>query len=268
MRLFRRERLGSLLVVALVLLSLPAETEAEQPAVPAKYRKFFVQYIDRRSIPEKLLNLIGMTSSSVGRSFALIAGVDTYPNLPAQDRLLAPAAVDLQKLVRYLREDEYFDEIVVLRNDAVTDENFKYFLQAYFPGRLKKFTKSRFLFAYSGHGVEEGPRGYLLQASATSFEDKANAISLEVLRTLYQEIVDSAYQSLALINACHSGAFERRSFGPGPRSLMPREPGAHVITAGGSHELVWHDARIGAGSVFFEKLFAGLGGRADTQPVL
>jgi len=259
------KRIRSFLSLALALLSAQAAVAAQPQDVPAQYRKFFVHYVDRRSLSEKVLNLAGLTSGDVGRSFALIAGVDTYPNLPRQDRSLRPAAVDLQNLERYLRDFEYFDEIVVLRNEAVTDDNFKYFLQAYFPERLTKFPKSRFLFAYSGHGIQEGPRGYLLQSNATSFSDKANSISLEVLRTLYGEIVDSAYQSLALINACHSGAFEKRAFGR--RKLLPRGPGAHVITAGGTRELAWHDERVGPGSLFFEKLFAGLEGPADNEPI-
>jgi TPR repeat protein len=257
-----------LLVLTLGLLAVQPETATSlRPlGVPAKYQPLFVRYVDHRSLPEKMYNLVGFTSGDVGRSFALIAGVDTYPNLPQQDRSLVPASVDIQLLVRYLRDVESFDEVVVLRNGAVTDENFKYFLQSYFPERLKKFPRSRFLFAYSGHGIQDGSRGYLLQANATSFEDKANSISLKVLRTLYDEIVDSAYQSLALINACHSGDFTKRPFGA-RRQLLPKEPGAHVITAGGSRERAWHDPIVGAGSIFFEKFFAGLEGRADSQPI-
>jgi hypothetical protein len=70
---------------------------------------------------------------------------------------------------------------------------------------------------------------------------------------------------LVLINACYSGAFLRRSFGP--TTYVPKYGGAHAITAGGAKERSWHDPQLGEGSVFFEKLFAALGGQADTSPV-
>lgn len=232
--------------------------------MPVEYRDFFVHYVDRRSITEKALNLIGLTGQDLGRSFALVAGVDFYPRLPFKDQSLEAAATDLENLKSYLKDVEFFDEVVVLRNEAVTNDHLTYFLQAYFPQRLKAFPKSRFLFAYSGHGIQDGSRGYLLQAKATSFEDKANVINLAALATVYRETAEAAFHSLALINSCHSGAFIRRPFGG--RRLLPREPGAHVITAGAGKELTWSLPDVGDGSVFFEKLFAGLDGRADRQP--
>jgi hypothetical protein len=250
-----------------LLLAMAEASVASCPPeeVLPQYRRYFVHCVDQRSLPEKALNVVGLTSQDIGRSFALVAGVDNYPHLADRDKRLEPAAADLDNLVRYLREVQFFDEVVVLRNNAVNERNFKYFFQGYFPARLREFPRSRFLFAYSGHGIQDGPRGYLLQAGARTFDDKANSINMRVLGLLYDEIVDSAHQSLALINACHSGSFHKRTFGP-PRRLLPQEPGHHVITAGGAEEQAWHDADVGAGSVFFEKLFAGLSGLADRYP--
>lgn len=250
----------------LCLLAAHAGGDATCPSgVPDQFKRYFVQCADRRSLLERMLNSIGFTNQAVGRSFALVAGVDTYPALSGTDRSLAPAAADIGNLVRYLRDVEYFDEIVVLQNESVTDANLKFFLQAYFPERLRAVPRSRFLFAYSGHGFEQGSRGYLLQASATNLRDKANSIGMSIVRTLYQEIVDSAYQSLALINACHSGEFMRRSFA-GVGHLLPLQPGHFAITSGGAEENSWHDETVGPGSIFFEKVFAGLDGRADAFP--
>lgn len=251
-------------VLALVAISR-AYAETCPAAVPAEYRKYFIHCVDQRSFPEKVLNFFSWTKEDIGRSFALVAGVARYPRLTGGDRYLEPAAVDVINMVRYLRDIEFFDEIVVLENEAVSDENLKFFLQAYFPGRLKAIPRSRFLFAYSGHGFTDGKRGYLVQAQARSFDDKANSISMRIVETLYEEIIDSAYQSLALINACNSGDFHKRPFGA-TRRLVPRAPGHHVITAGGAGEAAWHDDNIGPGSIFFEKLFAGLGGYADLSP--
>ncbi|HRC86431.1 MAG TPA: caspase family protein, partial [Thermoanaerobaculia bacterium] len=249
---------------------VPLGPALAQPAsVPAEYRKYFVHYReDNRSFLDKALTAIGLKDLEVGRSFALVAGVDTYPSLPAKDRYLEPARVDLEKVVGYLRDYEFFDEIILLRNEAVTDANFKYFLQGYLPPRLKASEKSRLLFAYSGHGIQDGPRGYLLQASARSFEDLVNTISLEALSALYRPATEKAFQSLALINACHSGSFGAQTFGPeSERRLLPRDPGSHVITAGATNQPTWHLGTVGPGSVFFEKVLAGLGGWADSYPL-
>ena len=247
-------------------------------AVPEPYRQKFVQYVDRRSMQEKALNLIGLTSQDVGRSFALIAGVSRYPNMPEMGRELAAAGADIDELQNYLRSEEFFDEIVVLRDGDVTMENLEYFLQDYFPDRLRKSPKSRFLFAYSGHGMAEGskeaPTGYLLKSTARSLDDKLNSINMSVLRVYMDQVIDAGYQTLALINACYSGAFlNRRAFGniPGQQTAggiyFPRNGGAHAITAGGSNQLSWHDPKLGNGSVFFEKLLAGLEGQADLFPI-
>ena len=68
------------------------------------------------------------------------------------------------------------------------------------------------------------------------------------------------------MNACHSGAFLQRSFGT-QEQVIPKLPGAHAILAGGTKELTWHDTNVGTGSVFFEKFFTGLEGRADAYPL-
>jgi hypothetical protein len=239
--------------------------------VDKPYQRFFVHYVDHRSLPEKALNLIGLTAQDVGRSFALLAGVTRYPNMPEGHQELAPAAEDLRQLQAYLRAQEFFDEIVVLQDGDVTLDNLAYFLQSYFPDRLQRFPKSRFVFAYSGHGMAEGPpgrpTGYLLKATATGLEDKPNAIPMRVLRVLVDHVVDAGHQVLVLVNACYSGAFlSRRPFG-GTTVYLPRDGGAHAITAGGSGQRTWHDPHVGTGSIFFEKLLAGLSGQADTWPV-
>lgn len=240
--------------------------------VPEPYRQKFVRYVDARSMKEKALNLVGLTSEDVGRSFALIAGVSKYPNMSELERELPAATADIEELQNYLINQEFFDEVVVLRDGDVTIENLEYFLQDYFPDRIKRFPKTRFLFAYSGHGMTEGskdyPTGFLLKSTARNFTDKQNSINMTVLRDYLDQVIEAGYQTLALINACHSGAFlSRRSFGGSGGIYFPKYGGAHAITAGGSDELTWHDPKLGKGSVFFEKLLAGLGGQADTFPV-
>jgi len=259
---YKYSLISACLLSLLFSLFVSIVSAQSRPQVPEDYQKFFVHYIDNRSISEKTLNLVNLTWNDVGRSFALIAGVSQYPNMPMTEKELKPAAKDITKLQDYLKTYEFFDEIVVLKEEYVTTENLEFFLQTYFPSRLKKFPKSRFLFAYSGHGMTEGASGYLLKNTARSRTDKTNGINLGVVRVFVDEVVKSGHHVLVLLNSCYSGAFLRRSFG-GPKRLIPKNPGAHAITAGGTGELTWHIPTVGPGSVFFEKVFAGLDKRAD-----
>jgi len=252
------------LSIVLVSLLAGAVNALDRAQVSRDYQKFFVHYVDNRSISEKALNLVDLTWEDVGRSFALIAGISHYPKMSLIERELRPAAEDIKKLQEYLRTYEFFDEIVVLKEGDVTTENLEFFLQTYFPQRLRKFPKSRFLFVYSGHGMTEGSSGYLLKNTAQSLTDKAQSINLGVVRVFVDEVVRSGHHVLVLLNACYSGVFLRRSFG-GPKKLIPKNPGAHAITAGGTGEKTWHIPEVGKGSVFFEKVFAGLDGRADSS---
>ncbi|MCI5157678.1 MAG: hypothetical protein D3906_04420 [Candidatus Electrothrix sp. AUS1_2] len=258
----RRKRHSCLAVCAALLLSLPVPLFAqERPPVPPQYGRYFFKYTDKRSVPEKLLNMAGLTTTDVGRSFALLCDVSEYPNISSSDGHLPAAAEDIRKLKEYLEQNEFFDEIVVLENEQVTTANLEYFLQAYFADRLKKFPKARFLFAYSGHGMTENNTGYLLKSTARDLHDRRRAIKVDVLKDYIDEVVVTGHHVLVLLNSCYSGTFLRRSFGK--NRLFPQYPGVHAITAGGSGEAAWHDGRLGPGSVFFEKIFAGLRGNAD-----
>ena len=233
--------------------------------VPKEFRQFIVHKSDSRIWSERALNAVNLTTKDVGRGFAIVAGVSSYPNLPGADKTLEPAEQDMRKLVKYLKEVEHFDEIILLKNENMNYTNLRYFLQVYIPTQLKNNPKSRFLFAYSGHGIYDDPNGYLLESVATSMTDKGNAIDLTQLRAFFPSIVKNGHQVLVLLNACHSGAFLQRSFGF-KEQVFPKLSGAHAILAGGAKELTWHDTNVGTGSVFFEKFFAGLDGRADAYP--
>jgi hypothetical protein len=118
-----------------------------------------------------------------------------------------------------------------------------FFLEKYFPRRLRQFPRSRFLFAYSGHGTTVNNKGYILTTEARDFADTYDSIPMATLRVMFQEVVDSGFHVLALINACYSGDFLRRSFG-GDKHFIPKNPGAHAITAGGSNERVRPEGNV------------------------
>lgn len=246
-----------------------ASADSCTDALPANLASsaFFVKS-DQRSILQRALSAAGF-SGQTSPGFALVAGVSEYPLLPVLQQDLKPAGEDILKLANYLKDQEHFDEVVVLMNTEMTDLNLQYFLQDYFPCRLeaRRPEKPRFLFAYSGHGVTiDGVNGFLLTSKATSLTARPlvnQSIDLKVLRAQFQSVVDAGYQTLALINACYSGSFIKQSFGGRP--LPPRREGAFAITAGGSDELTWHDDTLGSGSIFFEFLFRGLDGRIHSN---
>jgi hypothetical protein len=90
-----------------------------------------------------------VTAFHVGRRYALISGVTQYHNFPMMDQSPKPAEVDIDKLKLYVKEQEFFDEIVVLKDGDMKVENLSYFIESYFPEQLKRSPHSRFLFGQS-----------------------------------------------------------------------------------------------------------------------
>lgn len=259
----------SLSLILIYISTVFADTSECIHDVPDKYRKFFVECndISRRLYSKPFLDIFDFPQG--GRNFALIAGVSSYSS-SSLNEISGAVSEDIKQLTNYLKnskfsnEYETFSEIVVLENQDVNLENLGYFLQTYFPQRLREFPNSKFLFAYSGHGVSEESDSYLLLSNAESGSDRNNRISLKVVRALFDEVIKSGHHVLALINACYSGSFTRRPFGGQP--LILKHKGAHAITSGGTREKSWQDPSVGKGSVFFEKLMMGLKGAADLYP--
>ena len=248
-------------LIGILLLAAVSSHAAIPPGEP-QYRQYFTHFEDRRSLPEKLSNALGFEGKPIGRSHALIAGVSNYH---AMNEKLAPVDADLEKLQSWLRGTGHFDEIVVLQDEAFSEKNLNYFLRDYFPKRLASFPRSRFLFAFSGHGSSTEGSSYLLTTKSNSFEDTVNVVEIEELRIKLRKTLDKAHQSLVLINSCYGGAF--LSLQPfGNSSYLPTGSGSHAITAGRADEKVYADKRLGPGSVFFETFLNGLSGHADSLP--
>ncbi len=258
----RGKGLRPLSIIATISITIATLVEAAKPDCPSEYQRYFRHFSDARSLPDRLYHALGFERDRIGRSHALIAGVSNYPEIPEQ---LPPARADIEKIETWLRNSGHFDEIVVLHNNSFNVANLNYFLREYFPQRLQTFPKSRFLFAFSGHGIQQGRSSYLLTPKSRTFKDTARAIDMRELRVKLDKTLEAAYQSLVLINSCYSGAFVTdRSFGE--RSYIPQGPGAHAITAGRANERVFADSNFGTGSYFFETILSGLQGRADLLP--
>ena len=71
----RRPRLLASAVVAALFIMGPVAAVAQTfpEYLPTQYRPFFKHFVDARSLPERMLNVTGLTSGDYGRGFALIA---------------------------------------------------------------------------------------------------------------------------------------------------------------------------------------------------
>ena len=250
-----------LILAMLFTTSSWAQESLAKPSVDDAHQRFFYSFHDGRSVPDPVLTALQLDSSKVGRSFAIIAGISQYPQLAAEYRQLSPAAADVWKLADYLEKVEFFDEIIVLTNDDVNDDNMRYFLQGYLPDRLQQFPHSRLLIAYSGHGFTYGSSSYALSSAALNLKDRYHSLNLFNLRHSIEVDRPYAEHTLAILNTCNGGAFLNRPFGAGDNDIY--EKSAQAITAGTLDQLAWSYPAVGSGSIFFEKVFAALEGRAN-----
>lgn len=263
-----RARILNVLLSALALAFsafATAQVGSGGPDVPKEYRKFFYSYSETRAVQDNILSAAGLDPSRVGKSFAVIAGISEYPKMEPRYQHLVQASEDVRKLADYLKNVEHFDEIIVLQNDDVTFTNLAFFLQGYFPPKLAADPNSRLLVAYSGHGFTKGHSSYLVTSPATRLDvqspDMYNALNLFNLRSLIQDSREYGHRVLVLLNTCNSGDFLNRPFGSSV--INPYGTSAYAITAGTVEQLSWAYDSVGTGSVFFEKFFAALDGRAN-----
>ncbi len=250
-------------LVAVVIVFDTANAGREHAKQPYRHL-FWHDQPDRSSLLSRALAMIGLPSETIGRSYALIAGVDTYPNMHLAGNLDA-ARADVNTLSYYLKTQEHFDEIIVLANKDFNIGNLSYFLEEYLPSRLRVRYKDRFLFTFSGHGNAILGIGHLLRADAESVKEVYKGVSLGVLRSMMYHVIRKAHHTLVLINACEPKGLIQVVFGSD--ELIPKHSGAHAIAAGGSDEKTWSDSRPGrTGSLFFEVFLDGLQGAADIYP--
>ncbi|SPB18966.1 Lysozyme M1 [Caballeronia novacaledonica] len=225
-------------------------------------------------LDERVAQNLHVEAGKSARSIAVLIGISKYRN-PEFD--LPAAHVDVQKLERFLIDDQKFDEVIVLENEDVTIENIRYFLRTYATRRSAFFRgKVRFLVAYSGHGVpiagvwdsnsKAGTRpsiGIVLPA-AVDDQDLQNIYGLNELRPLFTDLARNTFHFLALINACYGGAIFGLGIGGGNINDVANRS-SYGITAGPDDKTVISLGE-GHGSLFFETLIKGIqNGDADSD---
>ncbi len=236
---------------------------------------FFARYEpDDKKSDDRVVRNLKLKPGELARSIAVVVGIGKYQN-PAYD--VPAAGVDVAKLKSFLIDDQNFDEVIVLENEHATFENIRYFLRKYAMDRASYFQgKVRFLFAYSGHGVQmqffgddeqpasRNPSVGLALAATARDDDYQNLYGLNELRALFNDLAKNTYHFLALINACYGGdVFGFQMAGGSEFELDSR--GAYAITAGPRDKVVY-SAKDGQGSLFFQMIIDGVkSGDADHE---
>lgn len=229
---------------------------------------YFVKFNDGLTpVDRRIADRLTPGSKAETRSIALVIGISLYPNLSGDMKNLTPAATDVKNLERFLVQEQKFDEVIVLENDGATVANIEYFLQTYVPQRGIDYNfKSRFLLAYSGHGLKETATRVpaFLLAGARSPDDPSQQYNMEYLRSRLQQISKNYFHVLALINACYGGNVFGGGGMSGGNASISEQPGSHALTAGSKEEPVASLGRSADGSVFFDALIKGIStGNAD-----
>jgi GH25 family lysozyme M1 (1,4-beta-N-acetylmuramidase) len=235
------------------------------------YCKYFFFYNRNASYTDsRLTEALSLGSNETTRSVAMILGVSKYAEVP----VLTPAKNDVEKLKSFLLDSQHFDEIVLLEDEDVNLVNINYFLQTYIRRVAKKYTKTRILFTYTGHGLPPdiaGTKGYMFLSQAKDPNDTENLLGLGQLAQYFLDVSPRTFQFLALINSCYGGDL----FGlqqAGGNIFLTSLPAANAITAGAPDELVWSEGKPGQGTIFFEAVVDGItsgqaAGTADTSDV-
>jgi GH25 family lysozyme M1 (1,4-beta-N-acetylmuramidase) len=225
---------------------------------------------DNTPLDQRLVDHLHVPSGSSVRSIAVIAapGVSTANalfNLPVADR-------DFDSLVSFFTNDQQFDEVIGLRDRDVTIDNLRYFLRTYALKRGLRYNGMvRFVFAFSGHGVQIPSQGGainpttgLVMADATDDQDYDHLLGLNELRALGEDLSKHTFHLLFLLNACFGGDLFGVSVG-GTDASATDNRGSWAVTAGPPDKEVY-PAKDGSGSLFFQSIINGVkSGDADND---
>jgi len=203
-------------------------------------------------------------------SYAIIIAIGDYDYLPRLDS----SAKDAEKMKEFLLNTGEYDEIVMLQDADARFETIRYFMQEYFPRKMRR-TKGlrkgryRFLFFFTGHGTQieayTGTMGYLQLKKATS-ELSNDVINMNQIKDWANQL-RNANHMLFLIDCCFSGLAGIETKGIGNSSVNPielaKENGRFMITAGGADEKTIASLSEWGGSLFTHVAINGMSRCAD-----
>ena len=201
------------------------------------------------------------------KSYAVIIGIDKYPNLPPS-RQLSYAVRDAQGVEEVLKKYYLFDKIVTLRDEEATKERIMRLLTSELPKEMGK-EDALFIF-WAGHGNQEksdyGDLGYLIPFDGTTEEIYRNITMTDIRDTISKKL--PAKHVFYAMDACYSGLLVTRGMdGKSRRDLsylkeITKESSRQILTAGGKGEEAL-DGGPGGHSVFTGRLIEALAGAKD-----
>lgn len=199
-------------------------------------------------------------SAQLGRSWAVVIGIDDYQNPDVQD--LKYAVADARAVARALERRGY--QVVTIYNKQATRRNIESELRSKLPNKVGP--NDRVLVFYAGHGQDQRvpggkTMGYLLPADSDRNDVPATGISMGTV----QELADAlpAKHALFLLDVCFGGIAGVVKRGQPPAVTeaylrqITRERGRHLITAGEADQEVIEAPQWGH-SVFTYFLLKGL----------
>jgi len=115
------------------------------------------------------------------------------------------------------------------------------------------------LFAFSGHGMEDGGKGYLMTSDADPKRVSATAVAMSWVYELLDRC--PAKSKVVLVDACHSGATKGKSFS---QQTLVGGDGVYGLFSCKSNQESWEDPNLQHG-VFTYYLINALRGEADLR---
>jgi len=196
------------------------------------------------------------------KSYAVIIGIDQYPNLPF-DKQLSYAVRDAKGVEQALKKNFNFDKIIPLYNKDATRDNIMKVLMG---DLAKELTEEDSLFIFwAGHGEQEktreGDLGYLIP-----YDGSATEIYKDITMTQIKDISLNipAKHIFYVMDACYSGLLSQtRAIDKQTNrdyaylQEMTKERVRQVLTAGGKDEQVL-DGDPKGHSVFTGRLIEAL----------
>ncbi|MEN3335277.1 MAG: hypothetical protein V7641_4642 [Blastocatellia bacterium] len=215
----------------------------------------------------------GVSLDGRGKLWAVVIGVSSYKNLPADVQLKFPHR-DAEEFAAFLRSPQGggfpSSQIKVLLNQDATLAAVRTALGTWL-ARSAEPEDSVYVF-FAGHGVVEGDRdGYLLAYDSDPQNLYATALSVDELNKVISERLHTRLVVL-FTDACHAGRLGFAARGVEDRVLVNRfldevgktGQGVFRLLASRPDELSYEDKRWGGGhGVFTNFLLEGLRGRAD-----
>ncbi len=251
-------QLHNIFAVLICILILVCSTA--QTATAAETRGLTVVAKDRvtnQSAEVKLYN----------KSYAVIIGIDRYPNLP-QDRQLSYAVRDAQGVEQVLKRQYKFDRIFTLYDQQATKERIQELLTEELPSQMGE-DDALFIF-WAGHGNQEkkseGDLGYLVPYDG-SIGKLRTVITMDEIKNTVSKAIPAKHL-FYVFDACYSGLLTTRAVDNKSRrdlaylKEITRERVRQVLTAGGKGQEVLDSGRNGH-SVFTGRLIEILEAKGD-----